>query len=153
MIKLSLFITIQNLWSILEDKWMWTRESAPENLRQPLGCESCATHWIVWILSEICFRGIGTVVTPRFRGWRTFFVSLRCLVEHPLEDVSLCGVIRCVWGGCERRGYMVYCLLVLGLSFWPFLGSGLAVWGGFKEWPGGSGRAVRGGTVGVVYLR
>jgi hypothetical protein len=28
--------------------------------------------WVVWILSEVSFRGVGTVVTPRFRGWNPF---------------------------------------------------------------------------------
>jgi hypothetical protein len=46
-------------------------------------------------------------------------------VGHPLEDVSVCGVLRCVWGVCERHGYVVCCLVVLGLPFWPFSGSEL----------------------------
>ena len=48
---------------------------------------------------------------------------------HPLEDVSVCGVLRCVWGVCERHGYVVCCLVVLGLPFWPFSGSELMLLG------------------------
>ena len=40
-----------------------------------------------------------------------------------MGDVSLCEVLRCMWGGYGRRT-VLYCLVVLGLPFWPFSGSG-----------------------------
>jgi hypothetical protein len=54
----------------------------------------------------------------------TVLVSLRCFEGHPPEDVSMCGVLRCMWGGCERREFVVYCLVVLGILFWSSSGSG-----------------------------
>ncbi len=62
-----------------------------------------------------------TVVTPRCRGCQPFFVSLRCFEDCPPVDVSLCAVLRCVQGGC---GFVMCCLVVSGLPFWPSSGSG-----------------------------
>ncbi len=90
------------------------------NLR---GWESCASRGLARDalgnadLIQSTFRDVKAVVTPCFRGLHPFFVSLRCLEGHPLEDVSLCGVLRCVGGGYGRCGYVV-CCLVSGLLFW-----------------------------------
>jgi hypothetical protein len=56
-------------------------------------------------------------------------------VGHPLEDVSLCESLRCMWGGCESRVYVLWDLVVLGF---PFLSFSKRVfergWGGCPGW-------------------
>ena len=61
---------------------------------------------------------------------------------HPLEDVSLCESLRCMWGGCESRVYVLWDLVVLGF---PFLSFSKRV---FERGWGGH-RVVRGGSLGV----
>ena len=58
-----------------------------------------------------------------FLGVSAVFVSLRSFGDCPLGDVSLYEVLRCVRGGYGRHT-VLYCLVVSGLPFWPFSGSG-----------------------------
>jgi hypothetical protein len=51
-------------------------------------------------------------------------VSLGCFEDCPLGDVSLYAVLRCMRGDCGRREFVVCCLVVSGLPFWPSSGSG-----------------------------
>ena len=52
------------------------------------------------------------------------FGFLMCFGDRPPETVSLCEEFRCIRGDCERRVFVVYYLVVLGLVSWPFSGSG-----------------------------
>ncbi len=45
-------------------------------------------------------------------------------MDRPPGDVSLCEVLRCMRGGCGRCTFVVCCLVVSGLPFWPSSGSG-----------------------------
>ncbi len=79
-------------------------------------------------LFYVCSKVFRTVVIPRFRRCQPFSVSLRCLEGCPLGGVSLCGVLRCMWG-YGRSEFVVFCLVVLGLLFWPSSGSGVLLLG------------------------
>ncbi len=108
---------------------MRTRESTT-TLRV---CESLCVSWaaprgVGFVDLILCYakkkKVFLTVVTPRCRGCQPFFVSLRCLDDCPPEDVCLCEVLRCMQGGCGRRMFVMCCLVVSGLPFWPSSGSG-----------------------------
>ncbi len=71
-----------------------------------------------------CFRYVLSIVTPRYRRWQPILVSLRCFEDRPPEDVSLCEVLRCMKGSCGRCTFVMCCLVVSGLPFWPSSGSG-----------------------------
>ena len=42
-----------------------------------------------------------------------------------MYPMSLCGVLRCMWGGYGRCEFVVCCLVVLGLLFWFSSGNGV----------------------------
>ena len=99
--------------------------------------ESTATLWVVRVGAsrglarkalylDLILNMLGkmflTVFHFPFPGVSAVFVSLRSFGDCPLGDVSLCEVLRCIWGGYGRRRR--YCLVVSGLPFWPFSGSG-----------------------------
>ena len=90
-----------------------------------------------------------TVVTPRFRGCHPFFVSLRYFEDCPPEDVSLCGELRYMRGGCGRCMFVVCCLVVSGLPFCPSLESGALLLLDMAEAP--SGRVTSGWGLGGVF--
>jgi hypothetical protein len=83
-----------------------------------------SSNFMVYSREQMSEKLFMTVVTLRFRRWQPFLVSLMCFGGPPPEAVFLCEVLRCIRGGDGRRVSVVYYLVVLGLLFWPFSGSG-----------------------------
>jgi hypothetical protein len=131
-----------------------------ENLCQPGVVRVCAPRGLArealgsWILSSGVSLMFLSVVTLRFRRWHPFLVSLLCFEGLPPEAVSLCEVLRCMRGIYGRRVFVVCYLMVLGLLFWPFSGSGDLLLLGMGVSPSGRVRGVwgLGGVFGVLGL-